>query len=912
MSQNKILVIVESPGKIHKIQQILGDKYIVKASVGHIMDLKPSGLSINIEKDFEPEYEIIKGKEGIVKELRIAFNKSDDVLLATDEDREGEMIAWSIVDQLKIKNPKRIVFNSVTKDELLNAIKKPRDLDYNLIDAQKMRRLLDRIVGYKISSLLWKSVGNYHLSAGRVQSVVVKLIIENENKIKDFYQNETSSFFQFMGVFLENKNEYKSILYTTKKNNNKKNEDEDEEESEFEETIEESQEETESDSVEIKKGSIAKIQKIVDARNIMKLMIKSTFKVSGISERVSIRDPSPPFETSSLQQEASNKLSFTSQRTMMAAQHLYEAGHITYMRTDSVNLSDEAMKKIEQFIKNEYGNKYYQKRIFKSKSKNAQEAHEAIRPTDISNTDIATDTKTKIGSDEIRLYNLIRKRTLACQMSSARFNVIEIQIDISKTDDYYFVSHFEKLIFDGFLKAYDFKNVDQNGEEDKSLSKDILKPTIGKKLDVKNIIGTQDYLKPPSRYNDGSLVKKMKSLDIGRPATYASIINKIQERKYVVKEDIDGIKKESLIMSWNGKNDSPPEETTKEVVIGREKNKFVPTDLGYIVNDFLNKYFVEIMNYQFTALMEDILDQIALGKAKWLNELKKFYNNFQPIIEKVSKLIKPKEIIEQNTRELGTDDKGNKIIASVGHYGPYLKLCDPNDPEKCKTIGKIISPLTLKNITLEEALKMMSYPKILGKHDGKDVSLVKGPFGFYIKYDNMSITLKGKSDEEINDLDIKTAIEMVKTKKESILWQGEDDKNKYTVQIGKWGPYVIVKPIKGKSGFKKKNPFYGLPKDVDVKSLTVEKIKELIEKAIEMKKNRFAKKKEVKSEINNQTTNQTEKQSRPKKVIPKNKETKNEIDNQINNQTKKQSKSKKTIPKNKKSTGQKKTTKTKN
>jgi len=836
----KILVIVESPGKVKKIQAILGDKYIVMASVGHIIDLDSKKLSIDVNNNFEPEYNVLPDKGKVVAELKKAYKKSDDVLLATDEDREGEMIAWSLAYVLGNKNSKRIVFNSITKDELLKAVKSPREIDNNLVDAQKARRVLDRIVGYEISPILWKSIGA-SLSAGRVQSVVVRLIMDRETEIKEFFQNESQSYFKFDGKFKDaKKKDFWTVLNkeSNKKTKNEKtdNDDEDKEDVEMEEKKLE-------EKGKLRKGQKAKIENADDARGKLKLMMKSTYKIAGIGQRESLRYPSPPFTTSTLQQESARKLGMTVKRTMTAAQKLYEGGYITYMRTDSVNLSEEALKKIEKFVVSEYGKNYHRKVNYKAKTKNTQEAHEAVRPSDM---DVKSDSlEGKLSNDEVRLYSLIWKRAVASQMAPAMFDVMTIQIDISKLDDHYFSTQIENLKFPGFLKVYNIQPETPENEDEKEETWDIAIPKVGSKVDVASIIGTEEYEKPPSRYNEASLVNKLdpKNLNIGRPSTYATIINKIQERGYVRVEDIEGIKKEANIISWNGGKDI--EEETKDIILGKETGKMVPTPIGTIVTNFLIKTFPDIMEYKFTSKMEDELDEVAEGSTKWYKVMDTFYKKFHPIVEKlIEKNAKNKEsLLDENARVIGKHPKTKQeIVATIKRYGPVVAMCD--EKKKC-VYAPIKPPLTVENITLDDALKLFEYPKNLGKHEGKDVMLYKGKYGLYIKYGDISINLNGKEFNEDED-GIEKIIEYINQAKEKYLWEGKDGKTSYTIMDGKYGRFITVKDTASKM-IKKKPLFIKLPEDVKIEELTLDKVKEIVAKGKETKYKSKVKKTEAKT-----------------------------------------------------------------
>ena len=821
ISKKNILVIVESPGKIKKIQSILGDNYVVTASVGHIIDLPSKEMSIDIENNFKPTYEPMHDKTKVIKELKNLAKNADEILLATDEDREGEMIAWTLQYVLNIENAKRITFNSITKDELIKAVQNPRQIDYNLVDAQKTRRMLDRIVGYEISPLLWKTIGQ-SLSAGRVQSVVVRLILEKEREIQKFLESDIKSEYKFKSKFIQSSNKYDAQLYQVNKPTNTiENVDE------IINNDEEIVNEQEIIDNKLIKGYKAVILTEKLARDLMDKFIKSEYKISAKGDTIQKRNPSPPFTTSTLQQEASRKLGFTIQRTMMTAQHLYEAGHITYMRTDSVNLSAEAIKNIGDYIKNTYGNEYHKQTYYKSKSNNTQEAHEAIRPTHIEITGV--NQTGKIGSDESKLYNLIWKRSIASQMSPAKLNVATTQINISKTKDYYFQSDITTIIFDGFLKVYNLQNLEDNND-DTPLQKNIIK--INDKLKLNKLDMIQDYQKPQTRYNEASLVNKLdpKNLNIGRPSTYASIITKIQERKYVEKKDNEGIVKNILHLEWDSE-DKEISEKTETINLGKDVGKLCPTSIGSVVTDFLIQYFPQIMDYKFTSNLEEKLDEVAEGKMNFINLMKEFYHkDFHPIVENLTK--EKIKFVDKDMREIGINENGEKIIATIRRFGPVVYV-EKNGKEY--NIAPIKSPLTIKNITLEDALKILSYPKLIGKIGRTNVKLYKGAYGFYAKYGDTKVNLSKFDNEE--DITIEKIMELEKEKKSYYLWEHKEGKIHYMVMDGQYGKYISMKDTTKKTN---KPLNTKLPKDVEIKDLTIVKVKEIIE---EGKKNRFKKKK---------------------------------------------------------------------
>ncbi len=817
----KILVIVESPGKIKKIQSILGSDYLVTASVGHIIDLGSKLMSIDIQNNFKPKYVSLQGKGAVIRDLKKLANNSSDILLATDEDREGEMIAWSLAHVLGIQNPKRITFNSITEQEIVKAIKSPKDIDQNMVDAQKSRRMLDRIVGYEISPLLWKSIGQ-SLSAGRVQSVVVRIILDREKEIQDFLKSDIKSDFKFKANFFK---DIIASLYQTKKPSDAIQEDNNDIVEEEDNNNDDSNNKVQDDNISgtLIKGYKAHVTTEKTAKDLMKKIIESDFKIVGKGERTQFKSPAPPFTTSTLQQEAARKLGFTIKRTMNAAQHLYEAGHITYMRTDSTNLSGEALKSIGKYIKDSYGNNYHTQRNYASKSNNTQEAHESVRPTHIEVTGV--NESGKVGYDEVKLYLLIWKRAIASQMAPAKLAVATTHISISKTKDYYFQSEITSILFDGFLKVYNLQNIESNsGDGDNNISSKT--PEINEKLKLTSLQALQDYQKPPPRYNEASLVNKLdpKNLNIGRPSTYAAIITKIQERGYVEKRDNDGIKKSSLELKWTSTSKNI-DETTKDIYIAKDANKITPTAIGKVVTEFLVTYFPELMDYKFTSTMETKLDSVANGELKLLKLLTDFYHtDFHPIIDKLSK--EKIKYVDKDQREIGKDGSGNSVIATIKRYGPVVMIEQDKDGKvKTLNIAPLKAPNTIDNITLEEALKILSYPKSLGKYENKEVKLYKGKFGLYAKYGDISINLSNVEDE--GEITLELVTERITQKKSKNLWEGKEGKTNYVVLEGPYGKYISIK-----DGAKKlaKPMNVKLPEDTDIKDLTLDKIKEIVEK----------------------------------------------------------------------------------
>lgn len=775
---SKILVIVESPGKITKISQYLGPNYIVKASYGHVQDLDKNTLSIDVEDNFKPFYITSPDKKKVVKELLNISKECSDIILAADGDREGEAIAYSLATVLGLKEPKRIIFHEITKTALLKALEKPTTINYNMFYSQQARRLLDRLVGYKISPILWKYLSAGAKSAGRVQSVVVKIIIDQENEI---IKSISKSYFKTTSEFIfKNETKLNAIL----QNGNKMYEFESENES---------------------KNFLSNIN------------INTIYQVISVENKKSIRKPSIPFITSSLQQEASTKLHFNVKKTMDVAQKLYENGLITYMRTDSPNISKDAIEDATKYIIKTFGQEYSDPKIYKSKNLNSQDAHECIRPTHL---DIPEPEN--IDGDLKRLYTLIWKRTIASQMSNAKINIQLIKIDIINNKESilifnqiqtYFVSTLENVEFPGYLIVYD-NSLD---DEDKVIGKLLIKNKD--KLNFSKIIISEEYTKPPLRYNEALLVKYLEKNGIGRPSTYASIISKVIERNYVEIKNIEGIKKESKQIIFN--SNYKIQENIKEIYIGREQNKIIPTYMGYQVNDFMIKYFNSILDIKFTSNFEIYLDKIAEGKANWVTVLKTFYDTFNPIVEKLNnEAINIKKIggdISDRLLGLNSDDK--KIYVGIGKYGPYIKL----DTKYTKLTG-----MDIENVTLEYALELLKFPKILGKIGNANVILHDGPHGYYLKYNGKNYSIKNQplNHDDINIDFAKKIIEVgdiyaIKTFKVS---------NKIlNIKKGEYGYYVQIV-----SGAKKQN--ISIPNEYNIDEIDIDKILYIISKKNGIKK----------------------------------------------------------------------------
>ena len=757
----KNLVIVESPAKAKTIEGFLGKDYTVKSSYGHVRDLNKNSLSVDIENDFEPEYEISEDKMNLVAELKKLSKSADTVWLASDEDREGESISWHLYEvlDLKKKDTKRIVFHEITKPAILNAIENPRNINMGLVNAQQARRVLDRLVGYELSPLLWKKV-KPSLSAGRVQSVAVRLIVEREEEIKNFVQ--TSAYrVTALFTFTKDGQEYNLTAELPHR---------------FD-----TEEET---------------------RQFLESCVEATYKVDSIEKKPSTRFPAPPFTTSTLQQEAARKLGFSVANTMRIAQQLYESGKITYMRTDSVNLSTLALGMAKKEITENYGAEYVKTRQYHTKSKGAQEAHEAIRPTDLNQHTI------KGTADERRLYELIWKRTIASQMADAQMERTNVNIGIS-TNGKQFVASGEVILFDGFLKVY-MESYDDDRAEDNTA---ILPPLeVGTVLDMEKMEAQQRFTRPPFRYNEASLVKKMEELGIGRPSTYAPTISTIQKREYVTKGDIKGVPQEFKIITL--KNNKITEKKGKET-IGTEKGKLIPTDVGVLVNKFLIQYFENIIDYNFTANVEKEFDKIEEGQCEWNAMIKDFYTGFhQQIVSTTENSGK-----FSGEKFLGTDPAtGKKVYVKVGRFGPVAQIGDTDSDEKPRFAG-LKKDMSIENVTLEEVLKLFEFPRSLGEFEGKEITVAVGRFGPYIKHDNKFYSLAKTDNPALVEYD--RAVEIIKDKREkdlnNILLTFDEDPD-LRVLNGRYGPYIT---------YKKGN--YKIPKGTEPSSLTYKQCMAIVE-----------------------------------------------------------------------------------
>lgn len=775
----KNLVIVESPAKAKTIEKFLGKEYKVMSSFGHIRDLKKRGLGIEIE-NFTPQYEVPEDKAELVKTLRSAAKSAETVWLASDEDREGEAISWHLAQVLGLdtENAKRIVFHEITKNAILEAIKTPRTIDLNLVNAQQARRVLDRIVGFKLSPILWKKL-KPSLSAGRVQSVAVKLIVEREREIETF--NAESS--------------YKiSAVFTVPT--------------------------ADSSEVRLKADLNTRFKTKEEAQTFLENCKGQTFTIGDITKKPMKKSPAAPFTTSTLQQEAARKLGFNVSQTMMVAQRLYESGHITYMRTDSVNLSSLCLNTSREEIIKHLGEQYSQTRKFSTKTKGAQEAHEAIRPTFIDKHEIDGT------SQEKRLYELIWKRTIASQMADAETEKTVIRINISG-QELEFVATGEVVVFDGFLRVYkESFDEDYNEQEEDSIT--IPPVTVGQTLDYTEISATERYTQQPQRYNEATLVRKLEELGIGRPSTYAPTISTIQQREYVERSDKKGTERKFCTLTLSAANEKISE-TVKKEMVGNEKSKLMPTDIGMVVTDFLCQYFPEIMDYNFTANVEKEFDEIAEGGEEWQNVIKDFYTKFEPMIEQT---LNDRTENKMGERKLGTDPTtGRTVSVKIGRFGPMVQIGAPNESEKPK-FAQLKKGQSITSITLEEALDLFKLPLTLGEHDGHAVTIGTGRFGPYVLYNGKYVSIPKGIDPF--DIDLEQAVSLIQEKAKAEQQKhikSFDEEPELEVLNGRYGAYICYKGTN-----------YRLPKTVsDPKQLTAEECMDII-KSQESKPKRAKKK----------------------------------------------------------------------
>ena len=759
MSKN--LVIVESPAKAKTIGKFLGPDFKVMSSYGHIRDLKKKNFSIDVDNGFEPVYEIPDDKKALVAELKKSAKEAETVWLASDEDREGEAIAWHLFEVLKLKpgNTRRIVFHEITKNAILHAIENPRDIDLNLVDAQQARRVLDRIVGFELSPVLWKKI-KPALSAGRVQSVAVRLIMERENEIKGFTPEE---YFRVVASFRLPDGETVS-------------------------------------------GTLAsRLGSAKEAEEMLTRAAGDTFEVTAVNVHPVKKAPAPPFTTSTLQQEAARKLGFTVSQTMMIAQKLYEAGHITYMRTDSLNLSELALGAIKDEIVSTMGDEYLKLRRYHTSSRGAQEAHEAIRPTYVDQKTIDATPQEK------RLYSLIWKRAVASQMADAEMEKTTVEISAKESGARFTVTG-EVVRFDGFLKVYMEGRDDDNADDgsDQGLLPHLSK---GMKLTLGEMTATERFTQQPPRYTEASLVKKMEELGIGRPSTYAPTISTIQQRGYVEKGEKEGTDRSFLVLTLE---DGKVSRNTRTETVGSEKGKLVPTDVGEVVNEFLTEYFPDILDYNFTAQVEEKFDKIAEGKLPWHNEIQSFYTGFHPAVDSAMNMRLEHKVGE---RVLGVDPKtGKPVSVKIGRYGPMIQLGDGEGEEKPQ-FASLLKGQSVSTITLEEALKLFEFPRHIGEYEGSDLTVAIGRYGPYVKFDGKFISIPKEYSPAHLTLDEAVSLIEEKRREEAnrvVKTFPEDE----TIQIlnGRYGVYISC----GKNNYK-------IPKTVaDPSALTLEECRDII------------------------------------------------------------------------------------
>ncbi|ATA72112.1 MULTISPECIES: type I DNA topoisomerase [Capnocytophaga] len=762
----KNIVIVESPAKAKTIEKFLGKDFKVVSSYGHIVDLPSKEIGVDIENGFKPKYLVSNDKKEVVKELKALTQKAETVWLASDEDREGEAISWHLAETLKL-NPektKRIVFNSITKTAIEKAIQNPRSIDYNLVNAQQARRVLDRLVGYELSPVLWKKVKS-GLSAGRVQSVSVRLIVEREREIQEF---KTHSSYKITAEFANS--EGKTFKATLSKS----------------------------------------FDTLEEAKAFLEKNIEATFKIASLETKPAKKSPAPPFTTSTLQQEASRKLYFSVSKTMTVAQRLYESGFITYMRTDSTNLSQEALSTAQNAIHQLYGTKYSQVRNFATKAKGAQEAHEAIRPTDMMRTNIPAE------SDQARLYELIWKRTIASQMADAQLERTNVKIEADKHKDL-FAAHGEMIKFDGFLKVY-LESTDEEEEEQEGILP-ILK--TGESVKNNDIIATQRFTRPQARYTEASLVKKLEELGIGRPSTYAPTISTIQNRGYVERSNFEG--EERNYQQLRLSNGIVKQKTLSEKV-GADKGKLVPTDIGMVVNDFLVSNFETIMDYNFTATVEGSFDHIAEGTENWTEMLQNFYSHFHPVVEDVEKNAGR----ETGERVLGIDPKsGRPLSVRLGRFGAMAQIGTSEDEEK-PLFASLHSGMSIETITFEEALQLFELPRKLGIVDGKEVDVNIGRFGPYVRHGDTFISLD--RGEDVFSVTLDRAKEVIEKKNKAdapfAMYEGKG----VSKGVGRFGPYI-----------KWNDMFINVSKKYDFNNLSQNDAEELIEAKLQKESEKVVK-----------------------------------------------------------------------
>jgi DNA topoisomerase-1 len=771
----KNLVIVESPAKAKTIEGYLGKDYVVKSSFGHVRDLPKKGLSIDLENNFLPNYEVSSDKKQLVSELKKLAAKAETVWLATDEDREGEAISWHLFEALNLekKDTKRITFNEITKTAILKAIENPRKINKELVDAQQARRVLDRIVGFELSPVLWKKV-RPSLSAGRVQSVAVRLIVEREKEID---QHNSKNFFKVVGNF------------------------------------------------KVKNGTIKaeldeQLKAQTEAQTLLEDLRTASFSISDIQQKPATKTPSAPFTTSTLQQEASLKLGFSVSRTMSVAQRLYESGKITYMRTDSVNLSDTAVEGAKNAILSMFGENYSKPTKYKNKNANAQEAHEAIRPTDFTVSTIEAEREEK------KLYELIWKRSISSQMALAQLERTTMKIGNSNTKDT-FTARGEVIRFDGFLKVYMESTMDD--EDDDQNTEGILPAVlVGELVERNEISATERFSRPPARYMEASLVKKLEELGIGRPSTYAPTISTIQKRGYVEKLEREGVERKFAVITLSN---NEIETITKSEITGKDRNKLTPTDIGVVVTDFLCEHFSRIMDYQFTAKVEEEFDHIAQGLESWTDMIRSFYDPFH---QNVTHTLETSERAT-GERELGVDPKtGKRVSARIGRFGPMIMLGgDEKEEGEKPSYASLKKDQSIQTITLEEALELFKLPRTIGEHEGEVVKANSGRFGPYVQIGKVFVSIP--KEEDPMTITFERAIELMENKKvadASKLLKTFAEREDVQILDGRWGAYLKI----GKNNYK-------LPKGTEIETLELEKCLEMaVEQDKAPKKKPFRKK----------------------------------------------------------------------
>ena len=761
----KNLVIVESPAKAKTIEKYLGKDFIVKSSVGHIRDLVKKGLGVDIESNFSPSYEISEDKKQIVEELKKLAKEAEIVWLATDEDREGEAISWHLLEALEVEESKtkRIVYNQITESAIKKAIQNPKTIDYDLVNAQQARRILDRLVGFELSPVLWKKV-KPSLSAGRVQSVTVRLVVEREREVLAF---KPESYFKIKAHF-----DVKG-------------------------------------SAILKAELAEKLKTESDAMSFLQSCLGAYYSIESIQKKPGKKSPAAPFTTSTLQQEASRKLGYSVSQTMSIAQRLYEAGHITYMRTDSVHLATEAVGAIEDEITKSYGSEYANPRTFKSGNKGAQEAHEAIRPTNFAKHELDENTQ------EARLYSLIWKRTVASQMTDAKLERSTVNIAISSSDRMLKATG-EIVVFDGFLKLY-MESTDDDISDNPEKNGMLPPLNEGESLILTDMMANQRYSHHPARYTEASLVKKLEELGIGRPSTYAPTISTVIRRGYVVKEDREGIERETRVITLE--NDLI-NAVTKTEIAGAERSKLFPTDIGTVVNDFLVENFERILDYNFTAEVEKEFDDIAQGNKGWQDMIGAFYHPFHKNIEHTI------EHSERATgeRHLGVDDKtGKNVYVRIGRFGPMAQIGETPDPDDKEAEKPQFSSLRkgqrIEDISLEEALELFKLPRQVGEYEDKVVTIGVGRFGPYVRHNSKFVSIP--KEEDPLEIELNRAIELIEEKRkadiEKFINSFETEEGEIQVLNGRWGPYI---------SFNKKN--FKIPKDVEAKDLSLEDCQKII------------------------------------------------------------------------------------